>query len=203
MTKYFDLNELNNKPAPAASDNEILRDRFILSHEKRIEGLRDLCGALPQPGDIFFLWTLNSFNAFTFIPYLIRQQKFIDELFVTTYAINQRIVDSFLKLLEKKLIGSTTILISDTIHTRNPKVADYLKHTSQSKYRQVETCLSVIFAWNHSKITLARCGNCHYVIEGSGNWSENARHEQYIFLNSEKVFNFRKSCFYENTRSDT
>ena len=202
MTKYFDLNELNNKPAPAASENEILRDRFILSHEKRIEGLRDLCGAIPQPGDIFFLWTLNSFNAFTFIPYLIRQHKFIDELFVTTYAINQRIVDSFLKLLEKKLIGSTTILISDTIHTRNPKVADYLKHATHGLSPD-RPSLVVIFAWNHSKITLARCGNSHYVIEGSGNWSENARHEQYIFLNSEKVFNFRKSCFYENTRSDT
>ncbi len=198
MTKYFDLSELDNKPAPAPSENEILRDRFILSHEKRIEGLRNLCGALPQPGDIFFLWTLNSFNAFTFIPYLIRQHKFINELFVSTYAINQRIVDSFLKLLEKNLIGNTTILISDTIHTRNPKVADYLKHCSRSRHPEVlegASDFNIIFAWNHSKITLARCGNCHYVIEGSGNWSENARHEQYIFLNSEKVFNFRKSCF--------
>jgi hypothetical protein len=189
MSIFFNIDDLKNKPAPAeSSESKILRDRFINLHESRIEGLRDLIGKLPGKDDIIFLWTVNSFNAFTFIPYLIRQHKYIDELVVTSYAINQRIIDAFLKLLEKKLIGSATIMISDTIISRNPKVADYLKHAATGHDN-----FNVQFAWNHSKITLARCKDDFYVVEGSGNWSENARHEQYIFLNSQKVYDFRKN----------
>jgi hypothetical protein len=33
------------------------------------------------------------------------------------------------------------------------------------------------------------------VLEGSGNWSENAHYEQYVFINSKEVFDFRKQLF--------
>ena len=31
----------------------------------------------------------------------------------------------------------------------------------------------------------------YYVVEGSGNYGENAMEEQYVFLNNKKVYDFR------------
>jgi hypothetical protein len=55
------------------------------------------------------------------------------------------------------------------------------------------TSIRVYYAWNHAKISLIRIGDQHFVVEGSGNWSENAQHEQYVFVNSKKIFDFRKN----------
>ena len=72
-----------------------------------------------------------------------------------------------------------------------PKVMDNLKSLALQRQN-----INVNFSWNHSKITLMQCGENYFVVEGSGNWSENSRNEQYIFLNSQSVFDFRKKCIY-------
>lgn len=61
----------------------------------------------------------------------------------------------------------------------------------------------VKYAWNHSKVTLLRSSDNHFVIEGSGNFSDNSRHEQYIFLNSKKVFYFRKNWIMNDIHGKT
>lgn len=189
----FDLNSLKESSREALPESVMLRERFLQTQEFKVKSLSELCGKLPVPGELIFLWTTNSFNAFTFIPYLLKQYNQIDELIVSTYAINQRIIDAFLRLLETKQIQSTTILISDTMKSMHPKVSDYLLHASQ-----MHDNFNVFFSWNHSKVTLAKCNNEFYIVEGSGNWSENARHEQYIFGNHESIYNFRKLWIMNN-----
>ena len=49
--------------------------------------------------------------------------------------------------------------------------------------------------WNHSKVQLIKSDGNYFVVEGSGNFSENAANEQYIFVNNEEVYRFRKGCF--------
>ncbi|MEC8884204.1 MAG: hypothetical protein VYD98_06080, partial [Bacteroidota bacterium] len=41
----------------------------------------------------------------------------------------------------------------------------------------------------------ARTVEHHFVVEGSGNWSENAKYEQYTFAESRGLFEFRKELF--------
>jgi len=63
----------------------------------------------------------------------------------------------------------------------------------------IDTCLprypqiKLIYAWNHSKVSCLQCGETYLVLEGSGNWSANAQYEQYIFINSKKIYEFRKN----------
>lgn len=185
----FDINELNKKTESTReqSGSELLRERFLQIHNARVESIKNLCGNFPSGSEIFFIWTLNSFNAFTFIPYIIKHVGIIDELIVSTYSINQRIIDAFINLIEKKKIAKAFIFISESIQHRQPKVFDYLNHTAKN-YPEV---IKIGYAWNHSKVTLIKSAGNHFVIEGSGNWSENSKHEQYIFLNSQKVYEFR------------
>ena len=48
-------------------------------------------------------------------------------------------------------------------------------------------------SWIHTKILCCRIKDKYYVIEGSGNLSDNARIEQYLFERSKKSYNFHKN----------
>lgn len=159
---------------------------FEAMHQEKVDSLKNLTRSLPVPGEIFFLWTLKSFNAFTFITYVIREKETIDHLLFSTYSINTRIVNSLMKWYDKGHIKQITILISDSIRYRLPKLNDLLQ--AQAATRNIR----INYAWNHSKVTLMRAGDNYYVAEGSGNFSENAMHEQYIFYNNQNAYEFRQ-----------
>ena len=170
-----------------AEKSGILIERFLQLHEARIESIKDLAGRIPLDGEIFFLWTVNSFNAFTFIPFIIKECGTIQELLLSTYSINIRIIDALVRLIDKGLVKSVDIFISDSIRSRLPKVYDHLMAFVETKP------VRVIYSWNHSKIALIRAGDHYFDVERSGNWGENAQHEQYVFLNNKNVFEFRKN----------
>jgi len=185
---FFSLDDLGKKEKEDKS--KLIREQFLTFHERKIESIKDLVGYLPNENEIIFIWTLNSFNAFTFIPYLIKYQGKIDSLTLSTYSINSRIVDSLIKYIDKGNIDHVTLLISDSLHSRMPAVVDHLESLVLSR----KDVISVTYGWNHSKITLVKCSENYYVIEGSGNWSENSRNEQYVFLKSKQIYDFRIGC---------
>lgn len=190
MNKLFDINELKPVQANTVADRSaVMRDNYLAMHDYKLESLKELCGRLPEPGEFFALWTLKSFNAFTIIPYMIKTTGKIDYLVLSTYSINTRIIDSLCKKIDQGKIGHVKIFISDSIKNRMPKVVDHLNMAIQTREQ-----ISVHYAWNHSKITLIEAAGKFFVFEGSGNWSENAQHEQYIFFQYEKLYRFRLKC---------
>lgn len=185
----FNLNELKNKPVETISPHMAKAEKFISLHTEKIDNLKNLVKPFPGPGEAFFLWTMQSFNTFTFIPYLIGKFGKIETLMFTTYSINARIVNSLVKWFDKGLIESVEIIISDSFKHRMPKVDDLLNMLAHQRPHMV-----VKYAWNHSKVTLIEADSHKFIIEGSGNFSENAQHEQYLFMNSPEVYEFRKKC---------
>lgn len=188
MPKFFDINDIEQSATPDPTSG--VADKFITIHENKIDSIKKIM-KLPEPGEIYFLWTENSFNAFTFIPFIIKQCKVIDRLIISTYSINQRIIESLMRYFHKGCIREIFILVSDSLKFRMPKVVDVMESLALA-YDNIK----IKYSWNHSKITLMQCGDDHFVMEGSGNWSENSRYEQYIFLNNQKVFDFRKECIH-------
>lgn len=189
MGNYFSLDELKpTLPAPLEESSGALGIQFLDIHNLKLESIKHLLGRLPIENEIFFIWTLKSFNAFTFIPYLIKYAGLIDELIISTYSINKRILAALIKLLDAGKIRQVQINISESIKHRMPTVVDELE-SAKGLYNQV---LKVHYSWVHAKVSLARIGSEKYIVEGSGNWAENAKHEQYIFLKNDSVFEFRK-----------
>lgn len=165
----------------------MMAETFLKIHGERIESIRNIAPRFPREGEIFFLWTVNSFNAFTFIPYIIKYSGVVEELILSTYSINIRIIDALIRLIDRGQIHQVDIFISDSIKSRLPKVYDHLMAIIETKPVRVH------FSWNHSKIALIRSGENFFDVEGSGNWGENAQHEQYVFLNSPDIYEFRKN----------
>jgi hypothetical protein len=90
------------------------------------------------------------------------------------------------------VVDKITLLVSDTMIRRNPATADLLA-SANLEYPN----LTVLFAWVHAKVCLIETNEANYVIEGSGNWSENAYYEQYVFANSKGLYDFRMQLFTE------
>jgi hypothetical protein len=186
--KFFDIAIFDQPPdtQPAGEPSGAHAEQFLDAHLAMVESLKKLLGRVPREGEIFFLWTVKSFNAFTFIPYINKHCGVIRHLVLATYSINIRIIDALIRLIDKGQVLSVEIFISDSIRSRLPRVYDHLMALSETKPVRVR------YAWNHAKIALILTDDHHFVVEGSGNWGENAQHEQYIFLNSPAVFEFRK-----------
>jgi len=191
MPKYFDIADLTPKKVEVVMEDRsaILRDNYLSMHDFKLQSLKDLCGRLPEPGEFFALWTLKSFNAFTIIPFIIKTLGKIDYLALSTYSINSRIIDSLCKKIDQGKISQVKIFISDSIKNRMPKVVDHLHMMMQAREQ-----ISVHYAWNHSKITLIEASGKFFVFEGSGNWSENAQYEQYLFFQYKPLYDFRLKC---------
>ena len=173
-------------------ENEIdksgaLVEKFLYVHYQRIESLKDLCGRLPVEMENIRLWTVKSFTAFTFIPYLIKYSGPIEELIISTYSINIRVTDAMIRLVDTGQVKHVDLFISDSIKSLQRKVNDHLRAIVENKP------FRVIYAWNHSKIMLIKSAGNHYQVDGSGNFSENAQHEQYNFSKSRKGYEFLKN----------
>lgn len=195
--RLFDIAAIfaQNKPTTAengttnrADKSTSAVERFEKMHCEKIHSIKQLVGRIPQRGEIFFLWTLNSFNAFTFITYVIKYYGKILDLTFSTYSINERILQSLVKRYDKGEIEKIYICISDSIKNRVPKVNDQLNAYASTRN------ISIGYAWNHSKVTLIRTAEHFFVICGSGNFSENALNEQYIFMNDERIYTFFSDC---------
>lgn len=141
---------------------------------------------LPEDGEAIFLQTIQSFNAFSLVEMLSRQQ-FIQELVATTYSVSLSVLEALQELRSIGRLGSVTLLISDSMQQRNPRVCNAI-----NAWAETNPDVKIIYTWNHSKITLAKTEIGYYCIEGSGNWSKNAQYEQYVFLQSQQVHQFRK-----------
>jgi len=197
--KLFSLDELTKPTQEVPGDKSAkLRDTFLNQHERKVITLKELIGKLPGENEFIAIWTLKSFNAFTFIPWLIKELGIIENLAISTYTINRRIIDSLIKKIDQGKILNVTLFISDSLKFRMPKAVDHLASLVSQRDN-----IKVNYAWNHSKITLVNTADHYFVIEGSGNWSKNAQYEQYIFFNNEKLYNFRLNCITNDLQPGT
>lgn len=165
--------------------------KYLAVHYQKIKYLNDELQRLPAPEEFFFLQSDTSFNAFTFIP-LVAKHQGIRELHASTYSINKRVIDALVELHDGGLIDRITLLLSDSLKQRNTSTVEHLNGVISSRPN-----IEVNYAWNHSKVCIMKTDNNHFIVEGSGNWSENAQYEQYLFANSQGMYDFRMKLFTE------
>lgn len=189
QNRFFNLSTNRQDPPPQEDPHRHFTSKFLLAHFENVNHLEKNLTRLPSEEEFFFLQTGSSFNAFSFIPFVCKQ-KSVRRLYASTYSISRRVIEALIELHEKGLVEEITLLISDSMIKRNPLTIDVLTSVAK-EYGN----LNVLFGWNHSKVCLLETKEDHFVIEGSGNWANNAQMEQYTFANCEGLFSFRKELF--------
>jgi hypothetical protein len=181
MSYYFNLDELRKE----MHSSRMYSQRFEMMLTFKVNNLKELCGRLPEDDEIFFIETQKSFTAFTFIFYVMKQTGRIENLYIATYSTNERIINALIRWKEKGMIGTIHLHISETIKFRMPKIFERLTQLHN------EGIIKLSFAWTHKKITGMQTASGNFIVEGSGNYGENALEEQYVFLKNKKVYEFR------------
>lgn len=186
--KYFNIKELS-EVKEEEKISEMYASKYLAFHFEKLKSLEENLVRLPTPEEIFFLQSDNAFNAFTFIPFIAKRFP-VKELHASTYSISRKVIDALVELHDIGMIERITLLISDSMIKRNPTTIELLMAMASSRSN-----MKVLYAWSHAKVCLLKTHDYHYVIEGSGNWSENAHYEQYILTNSKGAYDFRMQLF--------
>jgi hypothetical protein len=171
---------------------EKFTSKYLVSHYQKVSSLEKDLMRVPTPEEFFFLQSDTAFNAFTFIP-LVAKLYPIKELHASTYSISRKVIEALIEMHDKGQIERITLLVSDSMIKRNPLTIDNLMSMASSRPN-----VTVLYAWVHAKVCLLKTHDDFYVIEGSGNWSENAHYEQYTFANSKGLYDFRMKLFTES-----
>jgi len=168
-------------------------------HFIKAKALSDLCKK-PKPNEQYRIITEKQFNAYALILYTL-ESELILEMYLAIYRINEPTVSSIIDFIEAGKIKKAIFIISNFFnHTKRPeKWALQLKAWCDSTKKDVKH----IYTHNHSKVLAIRTKKNYYIFEGSGNMSDNARIEQYIFENNKQVFDFHKQWMLELTKYET
>ena len=156
-------------------------------HTQKANHLNEIA-PIPKKGEQYVIVTEKQFNAFALICGLMENNT-IDEIHLAIYRINQPTVQAIIDFIEAGKIKRGTFVISSFFNqTKKPErwaimLRDYCQKNKDFHH---------IYTHNHAKVLIARVGENHYVFEGSGNMSDNARIEQYRYENNKQVFDFHK-----------
>lgn len=181
MGKFFNAARAGEKASA------VLKSKLYMSQCLSITNLKEDLERLPDREEIFFLDTQQAYNAFTFVAF-VSEKAVIEEMYVATYSLNMRTIDALVEMHDMGLISKIHLLASDSLLKRNTRTIDYLNGLISSRPN-----ITVQYAWVHAKVCCMKTIEGDFVVEGSGNWSENALLEQYIFLNKKEVFEARKN----------
>ena len=149
--------------------------------------------SLPVKNEIQFIWTKAQFSSIRVIEDINRQAGIISELWLSSFTINTGVFNEIILMILSGKVISCWLYLSNTIEKRLPKIYDQLKAYEYNKIIRLK------YGWNHSKICLAMTDHDYFCLEGSGNFSDSARYEQYIFSNHKDIYEFRRrnisDCF--------
>lgn len=180
----FKVRNWNTEPR----ESDVLKKHFKATSFQNINNLTELIKKLPEQDECFFLETAKSFNAFSFVNLLIQERGCIDELFIATYSINTQFINSLQCYILEGKITKFNLLITDSIKHRMPKIYESLMAIASKNSN-----FNVTLKWSHKKVICARVKDDYYVIEGSGNLSDNSAIEQYLFTNCKALYGFRRN----------
>ena len=171
------------------AETDVHISKYLVAHYQKVSSLEKDLMRIPTSEEFFFLQSDTAFNAFTFIP-LVAKVFPIKQLHASTYSLSRKVIDALIEMHDKGQIECITLLVSDSMIKRNPLVIDNIMAMAKSRPN-----VTVLYAWVHAKVCLLKTHEHYYVIEGSGNWSENAHYEQYVFANSKGLYDFRMKLF--------
>ena len=155
-------------------------------HYKKAATLEELC-ARPLEGEQYRIITEKQFNSYALILSVLKDTD-IENLWLSFYSINTATAESLINLIETGRIKKAHLVMSVFFIAKKtpPKPIMLLK-----QFCDTNPNIKCAFVYNHSKVCAMETsdGN-HYVFEGSGNCTDNARIEQFVYENNKQTYDF-------------
>lgn len=182
--------DLEPKAMPTMDDRKL---QMVVQKEKiYCQAAVDLAAftQLPKPGEQFRIVTNKCWNGYTLIKRILATDAVIEELYLAVYSINEVAARGLMKAYESGRIKAGWFIVSDLFWKYRNKDAHQIYRLFRQFCQGTDT-LHHGYMDNHAKVTCIKDnhGN-HFVMEGSGNLSDNAKIEQLLFENNRTSFDF-------------
>lgn len=165
---------------------EAAKKKYSMKTAIFAKNIIDVIGTIPPKEDEYIsIVTQRKVNRHAFTEWAIKTHGKIDEMYITTYRMGENAARLISDYIKSGKIGRVSCIISDnykTLHGQNAAVIENIVSETPK--------FNVYPKNNHSKITAIRCGDHKYVITGSGNYSENAKIEEYQLVKSSALYDF-------------
>lgn len=193
----FEDDFMETKIMPAKSfytkrNFEKRKTRMALRQES-VDEIFNEFGGLPKTGENYTVISNGGFDCVCYLNYIIKQLKQIDELCLATWIINRDNCKQIFDYIDGGQIKNMILILSN--RTRQLRKQDWGFVIEGMKERNVK----IKVPNTHAK--LFSCANYNsesfITVEGSGNWNENKRIENYSITNSKELFEFHKNWMNE------
>lgn len=173
-------------PIPGYLSSNKKMNKFLIAQFARISDIKEIGIPKKENEQIRFI-TKTQLNTISFLIYLIEEKGPIDECIMSHFYIGKKSIEVFKHLMKEGKIKNIFFQMSSMRLKGDPEIVEEMKNLINDIGRDRAAGL---LAWTHTKILCCRIKNEYYVIEGSGNLSNNARIEQYLFEKSKDAFIF-------------
>jgi len=176
----------------------VLKEQYKLTKIKIIENIKvdnfkKIVNNI-EPGFLYSFVTRKSISLYTFILYAIKEYKQIDELILATFKISKKPLLLLCDLILSGQIKKTHILLCRWYKT----IMNGADNILEQKTKEIDN-LTYSVDQTHAKVSLIKAGGKYLVLIGSGNYSENAKIENYCLIDNEELYNFHKGWIYGKT----
>lgn len=169
------------------------KDKSLLAKYRRrifvkAENINNILGLnLPNCGETVHVVTNGKhIDALAFCQNVIDKVS-IKTLTIVTYSIRKKTITCIGEWLLQEKLQSAMVAVSCHIKTLNKLCYEYMLQMQ----KEVPALFKLKMFHNHAKIALMHTSDDnYYVLEGSGNFSENALVEQYQLTNCKELYDF-------------
>lgn len=163
-------------------------------HEK-VKSLLELWNRLPNKNCSQHLISDGTFDFYSFTGAALEMQKTgFDEFLGTTWLMNQPISSDLISRHDQDQIRNITLIVGRYLKARTPHVYGFLKNSARErdmiKIKEGRIHAKIILLGNYNTDTFL-------TIEGSANFTENPRTEQYVISNNLDIYEFHKKWINE------
>ena len=140
---------------------------------------------LPEPGEQLRIRVQTQLNLTSIILKILEEQQEIDECSILSFSFNRESLNIFCDLIQSKKIQILNLYLASSYRFRDQDHYERLKTTILALKN---LNIHLAFVPSHAKITLVKCGNNYFQMEGSMNFTTNTRVEHLLIENNRKSY---------------
>lgn len=149
-------------------------------------------GGIPALGESVDVITNGQSNAAGFYEVIRDEWGKVDCLCVATWIINRHYIDMLVEDIEKGVLKKLVFIISNRMSQLGKGHSPNFNRMKEL-FSEKSDIVSFRVVNSHAKTYCMTNGVDYITVDGSGNWSENPRIENYTISNSKEKFDFRHS----------
>lgn len=173
--------------------------KALMRKEEAAEIIKQI-GGIPKPGESIDILCNGQSNAGGFYEVIRDQWESVDCLCIATWIINREYIDMLVEDLEQGRLKKLVFIISNRMSQLGKGHAPNFNRM-KTKFMELEQ-VDFRVVNSHAKTYTMTNGTDYITVDGSGNWSQNPRIENYTLTNDKGKFDFRLAWMMEMCKAD-